>query len=43
MWAGSSYISNPNTTIFSMKLKTGLSAMSKSLGEFEVASIENEN
>lgn len=35
-------MSNPNTTVFSVKLKTRSSALSKSLGEFGVASIDNE-
>lgn len=41
--AGSSYTSNPNTAIFSVKSKTRPSAMSKSLGKFGVAAIENWN
>ena len=43
VWAGSSYISKPNTTIFSVKLKIRIYTVSRSSGGFARATVENEN
>ena len=43
VWAGSSYVSKPNTTVFSVKLKIRIYSMSESSGGFARATVENEN